>query len=354
MRRSREAGGPGFLDRGHRRACRSAVTLETLLGHVQQEGLRGGDPPLDAVLADRHHLPEHSLIGRLVATAPRAPARVAALALPEAARCRRPAVADRFSSSRHRSFAGSSRPAQRSGIARAALDLGDLLSAVSRWPPRRRASAACTAHGSSSSCSVHRAGRISSRIAGDDAEDQQRRVGVVGILLGAELDRPILLLAVLRRPDTARAWRSSSGPLAAPVGCRRSPPDRSAAAAPLPRVTSRGTPPWVTVSVRSMTMSKAEAAGGFAFFGRPFGLPLWPLRKRLSTGGLPGPTARLNARHPRRDAARARSSPTSARSRHRHRPDRYRGRGTAARCAPPRSAWCRSRGRCRAPAHRAG
>ena len=159
VRLAHQPGGAGLLDRGHRRPRRGAVALETLLGHVQQEGLGGGDPPLDAVLADRHHLPEHRLVGRLVAPSARAPARVAALPLAEAARGRRPAVADRRAPRRaHRSFAGPSRPAQRSGIAGAALDLGD---APCRRGARRRGggcSAACTAQGSSSSCRPSKSG----------------------------------------------------------------------------------------------------------------------------------------------------------------------------------------------------
>ena len=65
MRLALQPGGAGLLDRRHRRAGGGAVALEATLGHVQQEGLGGGDPPLDAVLADRHHLAEHGLIGRL-------------------------------------------------------------------------------------------------------------------------------------------------------------------------------------------------------------------------------------------------------------------------------------------------
>src|SRR3546814_4770403 len=47
----------------HRRACRRAITFEAALGHVQQERLGGRDATLDAILADRHDLPEYE-IGR--------------------------------------------------------------------------------------------------------------------------------------------------------------------------------------------------------------------------------------------------------------------------------------------------
>ena len=43
-------------------------------------------------------------------------------------------------------------------------------------------------------------------------------------------------------------------------------------------MTSRGTPPWVTVRVLSITISKAEPGVALSERGRPLGLPLWPLR----------------------------------------------------------------------------
>src|SRR6516225_6263625 len=86
----------------------------------------------------------------------------------------------------------------------------------------------------------------------------------------------------------------------------------------------------VTVSLMSANTSNVEALGAREDVGRPLGLPLRPLGKQ------PGFALRFDrdfllTTRAFQAVVRRPSAPTSVRSRHRHRPDRYRVHGKSAR-----------------------
>ena len=91
---SREFPAPdaGAFDHGRKMQCGGTISVEPQFGEIQEKGLGGGDTPLDAGLANGHHLPENRFVGRLFLAPRRAAGRIAALSLSKLRTPRRFAV----------------------------------------------------------------------------------------------------------------------------------------------------------------------------------------------------------------------------------------------------------------------